>query len=86
MVKYNKSEINFEIDQFGSMHFYLTHALNSYFQLQGNLEVNPFARWSKKNKKLIGSFGVGVKFDTKNIQEELMTIEDDYSDFEYERL
>jgi hypothetical protein len=68
------------------MHFYITHSINKYFGLQFNLEFNPLAKFDKKNKKIFRSFGVGVKFETKMVMDEIQSIEEDISEFEYDKL
>ncbi len=62
------------------------HNFHKNFGLQLNLELNPFAKWDKKNKKVLRSFGVGCKFESKMIQDELSSIEEDFSEFEYDKL
>lgn len=56
--------------------------------LQLNLELNPFAKYSSKNKKVFRSFGVGFKFSTPPIEEEIFNItnEETYEEYEFDRI
>jgi hypothetical protein len=56
--------------------------------VQLNLELNPFARWDKKNKKVFRSFGVGIKYSTSPIEEEISSIhaEENFEEYEFERI
>jgi hypothetical protein len=56
--------------------------------LQFNLEVNPFASNDKKNKKVIKSFGIGVKFSTSGIEEEITNVqpEETFEEYEYDKI
>jgi hypothetical protein len=72
-----------EIDWLGGLiHSYVSYNLNKYISVQANLGVNG---WNKQNKNFMRSFGVGIKYETKG-QEDLMDIEEDFSEYEYDRL
>lgn len=69
------------------MHFYVTQKITKYVGLQFNLEFNPFAnKLDKKNKKVLRSYGIGIKLETKMVQDELSSIEEDISDYDYDKL
>lgn len=73
-----------EVDINGLFHFYHTHQLTKNIGVQVNLELNPFAKWDKKNKKVFRSFGVGIKYATSSIEEEITNIQPEESFEEYE--
>jgi hypothetical protein len=52
------------------------------------LELNPFAKWDKKNKKVFRSFGVGIKYATSSIEEEISNIqpEESFEEYEFDRI
>lgn len=79
-----------EVDHTGGLHFYNTYYYNKQIGLQMNFELNPLASMSKENKKVFGSFGVGVKFATNSVEEELMSsqanIEESFEEYEYDRI
>ena len=56
--------------------------------MQVNLEFNPFAKWNAKNKKVFRSFGVGFKFSTNPIEEDISSIqaEESFEEYEFERI
>ena len=82
--------MNFEVDQNKNLHFLGTYNYTKQIGLQANLELNPFALMSRENKKVLGSFGVGIKFATNSVEEELMSsqanIEESFEEYEYDRI
>lgn len=70
------------------LHFYHTHYINKNIGIQFNLEFNPFAKYNKKNKKVFRSFGVGIKYSTTPIEEEIttMSIEETYDEYDFEKI
>ncbi len=70
------------------MHFYHTYYIYKNIGLQLNLEVNPFAKWNKKDKRVVKSFGIGIKFSTTPVEEEIFNIspEENYDEYEYDRI
>ena len=86
--KKDKFEFNFEVNNEGTLHFFHTHNLYKNLGLQFNLEFNPFAKWSAKNKKIFRSFGVGIKFASTSIEEEVSNIqpEDSFEEYEFDRI
>jgi hypothetical protein len=79
-----------EVDHTGNLHFLNTYYYNKQIGLQMNLELNPFAAWSGENKKVFRTFGVGLKFATNSVEEELMnsqsTLEESFEEYEYDRI
>lgn len=77
-----------EVDINGLLHFYHTHQLTKNIGVQVNLELNPFAKWDKKNKKVFRSFGVGIKYSTSSIEEDITNIqpEESFEEYEFDRI
>jgi hypothetical protein len=77
-----------EVDIQGVLHFFHTHHLNKNLAFQANLEFNPFAKWNKKNKKVFRSFGIGLKFSTNPIEEDITNIqpEESFEEYEFDRI
>jgi hypothetical protein len=79
-----------ELDHTGNMHFYNTYYYDKQIGLQMNFEFNPFAARSKENKKVFRSFGLGLKFASTSVEEELMSsqanIEESFDEYEYDRI
>ncbi len=70
------------------MHFYHTQHITKNFAVQLNLEVNPFAKYSPKNKNVFRSFGVGFKLATSPIEEMLMNtnVEESFEEYEFDKI
>lgn len=87
MLSFNKNtELSFEVDILGNIHAFVEHKIHKNFKLQGNLEISPFARFSKKNTKMIHSVGFGLKYMMNGPEELFEPTEDDFSDLEYDKL
>jgi hypothetical protein len=75
--------LNFEVDWIGgNLGLFANRTLNKNIAVQFSFGVNA---WNKQNKKFLKNFGVGLKYETRG-QEDLMDIEEDLSEYEYDKL
>jgi hypothetical protein len=84
-------DINYEVDYQGVMHLFATYNIYKNVGVQLNIEANPFARFNKKNKKYLRSFGVGLKINSTPVEEEIQNLyqtdfEDTYEEYEYDKI
>jgi hypothetical protein len=79
-----------EVDYTGNINLYNTYYYNKQIGLQMSFELNPFAYRSRDNKKIFRGFGVGIKFATNSVEEELMNsqnnVEETFEEYEYDRI
>lgn len=90
--KKNEYDVNVEVDYTGEMHLYSTYHVSKNIGVQCSLEMNPFAKMSKKGKAIFKGFGVGIKLGNTSIEEELQNLSqkdidyDDYEEYTYEKI
>jgi len=79
-----------EVDWTGNINLYNTYYYNKQIGLQMSFELNPLAYRSRDNKKIFRGFGVGIKFSTNSVEEELMNsqnnLEESFEEYEYDRI
>lgn len=80
---YKNSEVTVEFDWVKrSLLTFASYKLNKYMSVELSLGLNPKNRQSKS---MISGFGIGFKYETKGT-EDLMDIEPDFSEYEYDKL
>jgi hypothetical protein len=81
-------EFNLELNHEGTISLVHTHHLAKRFAVQANLGINPWAHKSAKNQKVFRRFGIGIKFSSTTIEEEVTGIEpqDDFDEFEFDKI
>ena len=72
----------------GTFTFVHTHYLAKRIALQANIGITPFAHRSAKNQKVLKHMGIGIKFSSTAIEEEVTGIEqeEDFEEFEFDRI
>lgn len=83
-------EVNFEVDYQGVTHLVTTYNVSKNVGVQLNLEFNPFAKYNKKNKKYLRSFGVGIRLNSTPVEEEMQNLFntdfENYEEYEYDKI